>query len=187
MSTTTTTFPAEYYKKVIDTLLSQAELLKTEHDPEKILVQTLELLSHFLNLRKGRIFLWDTQSENLVIRYSHGLTRQQINVGKYQISEGITGEVLESGRAALISNVQENPQYKGKVYSLDPNHEKPSSYIAIPITDNGNDLGVLAVDCTNTNDGDIEAYGIVLKLVADMFAKIIHKYELNEFALHDVA
>jgi len=182
-----TTFPDEYYKKVINVLLSQADSLETKKDPEKTMTLTLELLSHFLNLNNGRIFLWDTESENLVIRYSYGLSKQQINVGKYQISEGITGEVLETGRPALVNNIGDEPIYKGKVTSAGPSTYKPSSYIAIPISDDGCDLGVLAVDCYNTADGDMEAYGLVLKLVAEMLGKIIHTYELNEFNLYNAA
>ena len=183
----TTTFPEAYYKKVINLLLSQSEMLDYTNDPEPVLTSTLELLSHFLNLNNGRVFLWDTQTSKLVIRYSHGLSKQQINAGKYEISEGVTGEAFGSGRAVLVENIEDEPHFMKKVLSAGSKEKHAKSYIAIPITGDGYDFGILAVDCNNTVDGDIEAYALVLNLVADMFAKIIHKYELNDFALYNAA
>jgi len=181
------TFPETYYKRVINLLLSQSSNLDEFKDPEPVLNGTLELLSHFLNLRNGRVFLWDTQSSKLVIRYSYGLTRQQVGVGKYEISEGVTGEAFGSGRAVLVKNVDNAPHFKRKVSSISSNGTRSSSYIAVPITADGCDFGILAVDCNNTYDGDIEAYALVLSLVAKMFGEIIHKYELDDFALYNAA
>jgi len=182
-----TTFPEVYYKKVIKLLLSQSKMLDYTNDPEPVLNSTLELLSHFLKLNNGRVFLWDTQSSQLVIRYSYGLTKQQINVGKYEISEGVTGEAFGSGRAVLVENIENEPHFMKKVISAGPEKKQAKSYIATPISSEGYDFGILAVDCNNTNDGDIEAYGLVLNLVANMFAEIIHKYELDDFTFYNAA
>lgn len=183
-----TTFPEAYYKKVINLLLSQSNMLDYTNDPEPVLTSTLELLSHFLSLNNGRVFLWDTQTDKLVIRYSYGLSREQINVGKYEISEGITGEAFGSGRAVLVEDIENEPHFKKKVLAAAaPTKKHAKSYIATPITSGDYDLGILAVDCSNTNDGDIEAYAIVLNLVAEMFAEIIHKYELDDFTLYNAA
>ena len=183
----TNTFPETYYKRVINLLMSQSDSLEKLNDPEPVLNSTLELLSHFLNLRNGRVFLWDTQTEKLVIRYSYGLSQQQINVGKYEISEGVTGEAFGSGRAVLVEDIHREPHFKHKVTSVSSREMKSSSYIAIPITADGYDFGILAVDCNNVNDGDIEAFALVLSLVAKMFGEIIHKYELDEFAFYNAA
>lgn len=183
----TNTYPETYYKRVICLLMAQSDNLENIDDPEPVLNGTLELLSHFLNLRNGRVFLWDTQSSKLVIRYSHGLSQQQINIGKYEISEGVTGEAFGSGRAVLVKDIDKEPHFKRKVTAVSAKANKSSSYIAIPITADGYDFGILAVDCNNVNDGDIEAFALVLSLVAKMFGEIIHKFELDDFALYNAA
>ena len=183
----TATFPDVYYKKVIDLLLSQSTAEEIKDDPEKMLTSTLALLSHFLNLNRGRIFLWDTQTSRLEIAYSHGLSPEQINLGKYEISEGITGEVLDSGRAILVENVSSDYRYLGKLSSLMPPDKRLKSYIAVPIKYEDIDLGVLAVECNSSNDGDMEANALVLKLVVEEFAKVIYKYNLNDFAVYEAA
>jgi len=176
-----TTFPQTYHEKVTELLLSQPEALTKVKDPEKIITSTLELLSHFLKLNNGRVFLWDSQSSHLTIRYSHGLSLQQINAGKYEISEGVTGKAFGSRHAFVIKNTDYEPLFKGKVSFTKDSAKLHNSYIAVPITADGYDLGILAVDCNNTLDGDIEAYALILEKVASMLGKIIHHYELDEF------
>lgn len=183
----TATFPDSYYKKVLDLLLSQSSGSETAQDPETALTGTLELLSHFLNLNKGRILLWDTQTSRLEIAYSYGLSPEQVNLGKYEICEGITGEVLDSGRAILVENVYTDRRYLGKVSAIVPENRRSKSFIAVPIKHEEIDLGVLAVECNSTNDGDMEANALILKLVSEELAKIISKYDLNDFAVYEAA
>lgn len=183
----TATFPDTYYRRVLKLLLSQFSEPEIEKDPEKVLNGTLELLSHFLNLNKGRVYLWDSYSMQLEIAYSHGLSPEQIHVGKYEISEGITGEAMSLGKAILVENVIDEPLYLGKLSSIVPEDKRSRSYIAVPIKHEGDDLGVLAVEFNSSNDGDMEANALVLQLVAEEFSKIIHRYELNEFGIYQAA
>lgn len=183
----TATFPDTYYKKVIDLLFSQFEESEIENDPELVLTSTLELLSHFLNLNKGRVFLWDSYSMQLEIGYSHGLSAEQIHVGKYEISEGITGEALGTGHAILVENVMDEPLYLGKLSSIVSEDKRSRSYIAVPIKYENEDLGVLAVECNTSNDGDLEANALVMQLIAEEFGKIIYRYNLNDFGIYQAA
>ncbi len=181
------TYSKAYYENVSRLLLSRATKSISQKDPEQVLTATLEMVSHFLNMNKGRIFLWDTQTAKLVIRYSHGLTAEQIHVGKYEISEGITGEALGSGNTLVIENVKTDPRYTGKVSSSIPKEKWSKSYIAVPISDAGHDLGVLAVEYNCNNDEDVKQSTLILNKIAAMMAKIIHKYELNDFSVYQAA
>jgi len=174
-------FPETYYKRVIKELLSQDELLSTSKNPELILEDTLKMLSELLHLNRGRIYLWSDINQNLRIKYAHKLSRTEMIKGKYEICEGITGQVFETGIAALIPDIRLAPEYIGKVTPRQLNQEKPISYIAVPISHENNLLGVLAVETIIHYDGDAEANALILRLVADMFSKIIHDYELCDY------
>ena len=179
-------FPESYYKRAIKELLSQDELLSASKNPEFILENTLKMLSELLHLNRGRIYLWSDTAQNLRIRYAYKLSRTEMIKGKYEICEGITGQVFESGKAALISDIKLSPEYVGKVTPRQLHQKKPISYIAVPISHENNPLGVLAVETITHYDGDAEANALVLKLVADMLSKIIHDYELCEYEYKNV-
>ncbi len=174
-------FPDTFYNRVLEVLLSNIDSIEKSENPESILTNTLELLAHFLQLQKGRILLWDTNTSQLVVKYSYGLTDVDISKAKYEICEGITGNILDTGQPVLINNISEDANFLGKITHAELN-SSPISYIAVPICYQNSILGVLAVECKHQEDGDMEENSQALKLVAEMFANIIHTYSLGDFS-----
>jgi len=175
-------FPESYYTRVIKELLAQKKLLKETGNPELVLEDTLKMLSQLLHLNRGRIFLWNDFSQQLQIKYSYNLSDIEKCKGKYEVCEGITGDVFDTGKSALIPDISAVANYQGKVTPRALLQETPIAYIAVPIMHNNSTLGVLAVDSILHYDGDLEANAIVLKLVAEMLGKVIDKYDLCEYA-----
>ncbi|MDH5257154.1 MAG: GAF domain-containing protein [Gammaproteobacteria bacterium] len=174
----TNKFPASYYKRVIETLLSQKDEINDLTTPAIVLVDTLKMLSELLHLNRGRIFLWDESVQGLRIKHSYKLSKEEINKGRYEVCEGITGNVFDTGKAALVSNIMLDTDYLGKVTPRHLFEDKQVSYIAVPIEKNSFIYGVLAVETITHYDGDVEANALVLRLVADMFGDIISTYSL---------
>ncbi|MDX1812638.1 MAG: GAF domain-containing protein [Gammaproteobacteria bacterium] len=175
-------FPESYYRRVVSEILTQIDLLKQTGNPEQVLEDTLEMLSQLLHLNRGRVFLWDDYSQSLHIRYAYNLSTVEMSKGKYEICEGITGEVFDTQNAALIEDINAVTNYKGKVTPRKQEENSPKvSYIAVPIVHKDSSLGVLAVETIAHYDGDMEANALILRMVAEMFAEIIDTYDLTEF------
>ena len=175
-------FPDTFYNRVLEVLLSNIDNIEEDENPESILTNTLELLAHFLQLHKGRILLWDTNTSHLVVKYSYGLSHADINNAKYEVCEGITGNILDTGKPVFINDISEEPGFLSKITHKELD-SSPLSYIAVPICYQNMIMGVLAVECKHQEDGDMEENSHALKLVAEMFAKIIHTYSLCDFSL----
>jgi len=173
-------FPDSFYSRVLDVLLSNIENYENTDNPETLLTDTLELLAHFLQLHKGRVLLWDTSSSKLEVKYSYGLNDVDRKKARYEVCEGLTGNILDTGKPVVIENVLDEPGFVGKITHPENGHS-PLSYIAVPICFQNMIMGVLAVECRHQQDGDMEANTLVLKLIAETFAKIIHTYSLCDF------
>jgi len=174
-------FPDTFYNRVLEVLLSNMDNFEQSDNPEYILTNTLELLAHFLQLHKGRILLWDANTSHLVVKYSYGLSDVDIKNAKYEVCEGITGTILDTGIPVLINNISKDSNFLGKITHAELG-SSPLSYIAVPICYQNNIMGVLAVECKHQEDGDMAENSQALKLVAEMFAKIIHTYSLGDMA-----
>ena len=173
-------FPNTFYNRVSEVLYSDLEDFENSDHPETTLTNTLELLAHFLQLHKGRILLWDTESASLVVKYSYGMSKEDVRKAKYEICEGVTGSIMDTGEPIIVDNIQEEPNFLGKVThaGLD---STPLSYIAVPICYKNFLMGVLAVECRHPEGEDMEDNTRVLKQVSEMFAQIIHTYSLCDF------
>ena len=56
----------------------------------------MRVIGEFLEMERGSVFLLDQNTKELRIVAAHGLTKEQIDRGKYRIGEGIVGRVLEN-------------------------------------------------------------------------------------------
>jgi Nif-specific regulatory protein len=107
--------------------------------------QVLGLLAHKLDMSHGTVTILNTRTKQLAIEAAHGLTREEIERGKYRIGEGVTGKVVERGEPMIIPDVGKEPLFLNKTKSRDLKREN-ISFLSVPIKVKGETLGVLSAD-----------------------------------------
>lgn len=130
--------------RILLALLEVSKVLNSSFDLEKNLSRTMSVLGEFLEMERGSIFLLDQNTKELKIVAAHGLTKEQIERGKYKIGEGIVGRVLEKGTPMVIPNVGEEPLFLNKTGSRI--RKSGISFLCVPIKFKGESIGVLSAD-----------------------------------------
>jgi len=115
-------------------------------DPAYAIRSMLHLLSEFLGLNRGRVFLLDPAAKLLTIRYSYGLTGEEIRRGIFQPGEGITGKVFQSGETAIIQDIDTEPNYLARTVSREKLPRGTIALFALPIIVDGGVRGVFAIN-----------------------------------------
>lgn len=162
--------------KELSAILEVSRVLTTSFNLEKNLTSVIETLGSLLEMQRGCVFLLDPLSKQLRIVAAHGLTKENIEKGKYRIGEGIVGRVLEKGSPMVIPNIGKEPLFLNKTGSRP---EKDGiSFLCVPIEFKNEVLGVLSVDRIyskklGTVDDDIR----VLKIVASLIAQFVKLWE----------
>jgi Nif-specific regulatory protein len=62
----------------------------------------MQLISEKLDMRRGALVMLDESTGRLRTEAAVGLTQDEMERGKYALGEGITGNVVATGRARLI-------------------------------------------------------------------------------------
>jgi Nif-specific regulatory protein len=129
----------------------------------------MRAIADFLEMERGSVFLLDQGTKELKIVAAHGLTKEQIDRGKYRIGEGIVGRVLEKGSPLVIPNVGEEPLFLNKTGSRI--RKTGISFLCVPITFKAESIGVLSADRifkdrTITVDEDIRVLEIIASIIA---------------------
>jgi Nif-specific regulatory protein len=155
-------------KRILSALLEVSKVLNSSFELEKNLSRTMSVIGDFLEMERGSVFLLDQHSKQLKIVAAHGLTKEQIERGKYRIGEGIVGRVLEKGSAVVIPNVGEEPLFLNKTGSRIK--KTGISFLCVPITFKGEPIGVLSVDRIFRNkavtiDEDIRVLEIIASII----------------------
>src|SRR3989304_8259664 len=103
--------------RILSALLEVSRVLNSSFDLDKNLFRTMHVLGEFLEMERGSVFLLDQNTKELRIVAAHGLTKDQIEKGKYKIGEGIVGRVLEKGYPVVVPDVEEEPLFLNKTGS----------------------------------------------------------------------
>ncbi len=155
--------------RILSALLEVSKVLNSSFDLEKNLSRTMYVLGDFLEMERGSVFLLDHNTKELRIVAAHGLTKEQIEKGRYRIGEGIVGRVLEMGSPMVIPNVGEEPLFLNKTGARIG--KNGISFLCVPIKFKGKSIGVLSVDRifkdkTITINEDIRVLEIVASIIA---------------------
>jgi len=155
--------------RVLSALLEVSKVLNSSFDLDKNLSRTMYVLGDFLEMERGSVFLLDHNTKELQIIAAHGLTKDQIERGKYKIGEGIVGRVLERGSPMIIPDVGEEPLFLNKTGSR--MKRSGISFLCVPIKFKGQSIGALSADKifkdkAITIDEDVRVLEIVASIIA---------------------
>ncbi len=157
---------------ILSAFLEVSRVLNSSFELERNLSRTMRVLEDFLKMGKGSVFLLDDNTNELRIVAAHGLTKEQIERGKYRIGEGIVGRVLERGSPMIIPNVGKEPLFLNKTGSRFS--KDGISFLCVPIKFKDNCIGVLSIDKVSSDkDINITEDIRVLEILASIIAQYI--------------
>jgi Nif-specific regulatory protein len=158
--------------RTLSALLEVSKVLNSSFDLGKNLSRTMRVLGDFLEMERGSVFLFDRNTKELKIVAAQGLTKEQIEKGKYKIGEGIVGRVLEKGSPMVIPNVGAEPLFMNKTGSRI--QKSGISFLCVPIAFKGEAIGVLSVDrIFKDKDITIDEDIRVLEIIASIIAQYV--------------
>ena len=159
-------------------LQEAARLITRSTDPEPAIRGILRLLSQLLGLNRGRVLLPSTESGELEISFSYGLTEEERSRGRYVIGEGITGKVFQTGQLALIQDIDDEPTYLGRAVDRTTLPDEAVAFIAVPIVMEEFPAGVLAVHRLRQRERPFQRDVALLQVLATFIGQILRVNEL---------
>lgn len=112
--------------------------------------QTLvEVAVEMLHADRSVVFAWDEKQTKVVPRVSHGFSRQTLKVLEFEKGEGIVGKVLETGKPAIVRQIEHDdfrPDVREALLS-----EGIRSFVHLPIIVDHRLVGVFNVAFTRPN------------------------------------
>lgn len=156
----------------IKVVFEASKVITQTLDPEKSIIQLLELLVRVSGLSRARVLMLD-ENQLLCVKYSCGLTPQERALSSYAVGEGITGKVLATRKIALVPDVSQEPEYLAKTTDIATLRAERVAYIAIPIQTDEVTTGVLTVHRTNPTTPLLESDLTLLSIFAALIQQAL--------------
>jgi Nif-specific regulatory protein len=162
----------------LSTLLEVSQALSGTLDLKASLHRVLEILARHHGAVRGIVSIVDGDG-NLHVEASDGLGDGQRPV-RYGPGEGITGQVVQSGKPIVVPRVSREPAFLHRAARRPELAHQELSFVCVPILLNRRAVGALAIDLRFKPDRDFERSTKFLGIVASMIAQAIKIQRLIE-------
>jgi Nif-specific regulatory protein len=165
----------------LTTLYEISHTMASVLDFKSVSNQILKVLAEQLDMNRGTVTLLDKKTGQLSIEAAHGLTKEEIERGKYRIGEGVTGKVVEKGEPMIIPDIGKEPLFLNRTRARGDIKRQNVSFICIPIKMKGETLGVLSVDrLFKDADVSFEEDVRLLTIVASLIGQNLKIHQMIE-------
>ncbi|MCK4795833.1 MAG: sigma 54-interacting transcriptional regulator, partial [Spirochaetes bacterium] len=170
-------------EKQLEILFEIARIITSSLDIQLILENILKLLNTHLEMNRGTITLYDSDTESIKINIAYGLKENEKKRGEYRVGEGITGKVVKSGKAEIIPDISKDERFLDKTKAREDVIKKNIiSFICVPIKVENNSIGALSIDKIFSNKARFEEDLRFLNIIASIIAQAI---KLNNLVLNE--
>ena len=157
----------------LSTLTEVGRILSSTLELREAFQKMMQLISDRLQMRRGALVILDESNGRLRTEAAVGLTPEEMERGKYALGEGITGQVVATGRARIIPDLSEEPDFLNRTGRLGQEGATPISFLCIPIKVEGRVAGALSVDRAVATLAQLEGDRRFLEIVAAFLAQAI--------------
>ncbi|HEX8325665.1 MAG TPA: sigma 54-interacting transcriptional regulator [Tepidisphaeraceae bacterium] len=149
-------------------------ILSSSLELRDIFARIMRVISEKLQMHRGTLVLLDESTGRLRTEAAVGLSNEDIERNRYALGEGITGAVVATGRARVVSNMRADPDFLNKTHRMDLyGGDEVVSFFCIPIRIEGRVAGALAVDKMYTSDLQLEADKGFLEVICAFLSQAI--------------
>ncbi len=161
------------------TLLYEISQALNEHlELKKSLYKVLDIMSNSMGMVRGTISILNPLRNEISIEVAHSLSPSTIERVKYKLGEGITGRVIQTGKAVTIPKISEEPHFLDRTAARKKlKGFEEFSFICVPVKKSKHVIGALSVDRHFDKGYDLNEGEQLLSVVATMIAQHVINLE----------
>jgi Nif-specific regulatory protein len=170
----------ERAEQELDILERIGQILGDGLDLSQVFQRAMTLLTERLNIRRASLLLWDDAIEQVRIIAAIGLTRDEMQRGRYALGEGVTGRVMATGQPQIIPDISKHPDFLDRTGSRAAQASGPISFICVPIKDADRYVGAISIDKPYVDESILAADSRLLTIIAGSFAQAIRIHQKEQ-------
>jgi Nif-specific regulatory protein len=155
--------------KQLEVLYKISQALIAGQKQKQALAEVLNILDSDLGLKRGTITLLTPAGDEVMIEVTHNLSEEYSRKIRYRIGEGVTGRVMETGKAMIVPRVSQEPLFLNRFERWNVTKEE-LSFICVPISIGDEVIGTISVDRPYAEKATLEEEMRILSIVASMIA-----------------
>ena len=141
-----------------------------QQDVSELLNEVLQILEQEMGVLRGTLTLRKAGSDILNIEASCGLSDREMQRGQYELGEGITGRVAQTGEMELVADVSQSTDFLNRTKARD---DEEIAFICVPIIHHKEVIGTISFDLPMMEEAELNAYAQFIEHVAQILASAV--------------
>lgn len=137
------------------------------------LSRVLKVLHDILHMERATLVLLDQNRQRLSIKASYGLSVEEEQRGIYGLSEGICGQIFQSGSPCVVPDVHSEPLFLNRTGARSGIRKESLSFLGVPVKVEEHPVGVLTVDHLFGPEVSFEEDLSFLEIVATLIGQFL--------------
>jgi Nif-specific regulatory protein len=154
-------------------LFEVSQILDQSIELAEVVGPVLEAIARQMGMMRGTITLLNRQSGQIMIETAHGLSEVQKERGRYRPGEGITGQVVKTGKPAIVPHISDEPMFLDRTGARKRLQKTDISFICVPIKIGNEVIGALSADRLFEEGVSFEEDVRLLSIIASMIAQAV--------------
>jgi Nif-specific regulatory protein len=166
--------------KQLDALHAVALVLAKPGELDDALRKTLKKLAKHLNMKRGMISVFRRDLEEIHTVVAIGMSSSQSDQARYNLGEGITGRVVQTGRPIAVPCLDNEPLFLDRSGTRRNLNRSDLAFICVPIRFGDEVVGALSSDVEPEGTSDLTTELKLLQSVADLIASRVERRRMIE-------
>lgn len=160
-------------------LVRVSEILSSSLELDDLFDQVMTVAADELGILRAMLVLRDDaisdeKTDRLRIVAGIGLSDDEIEMGRYEVGEGVTGRVVATGEMHIIEDALSEPNFLNRTGSLQESEPQGKlSFICVPIKEAERVVGAISVTKPFKNNDQLLADARVLKIITSSIAQAL--------------
>ena len=153
----------------LKTLYRISQILAAGMRQRQALAEVMDALDNDLGMNRGTVTLLGPDSAEIKIDVAHNISQEKSRKVRYRIGEGVTGKVMQTGKAIIVPKVSQEPSFLNH-FERRSTAEGETSFICAPISIGQDVIGTISIDRLFNESMSLDEDMRVLSIVASMIA-----------------
>ena len=158
------------HDRQLHALYEISQALATGQHQRAVLSAVLDAVHHELGMARATVTILSPDGKELVVELGHRLSERRRRAIRYRADEGIVGRVVQTGQAAIVPKVSEEPLFLDRLHQRRQRSDKEISFICVPIMLGSEVVGTLSADRHYDPEHSLQDDARLLSIVAGMIA-----------------
>ncbi len=168
--------------KLLQILRQISEIIAGNKDYSVVLNQIVKVLSSSLNVNVCSVYIYDENSDELVLAATEGLSKESVGSVKMKSGVGISGACFKQRRVFNVSHPEEHPRF---LLFKESGEEKYQSLLAVPLTVGGRCVGTLTIQRVSDERFPAAVIDMVTSLSTQLANLILNAKMLKNLSIDD--